>query len=61
MLGRTVPVARSRGTVMHLGDRALSVTYHPSAILRAEEPARSELRRALADDLRAAARAAGIS
>jgi DNA polymerase len=61
LLGRSVSIGRSRGQVFDLDGRALNVTYHPSAVLRADEPERTELRRALANDLRAAASAAGIS
>jgi DNA polymerase len=61
LLGRSVTIARSRGQVFDLGGRALNVTYHPSAVLRADEPERGALRKALAHDLHAAADAAGIS
>jgi DNA polymerase len=61
LLGRTVTIGRWRDKQLTLDGRSLKVTYHPSAVLRADEPERDELRRALAHDLRAAAEAAGIS
>ena len=53
ILGRTVPIAKSRGTTFELDGRAVVVTYHPSAVLRADEAA-EEIRAALVSDLRAA-------
>jgi uracil-DNA glycosylase family protein len=59
VLGKTVQIARCRATPLPVGDRTVFVTYHPSAILRADEAA-AELRAALIDDLRRAGAAAGI-
>jgi DNA polymerase len=50
VLGRNVGIAASRGTVFEaLGAQAL-VTYHPSAVLRADDRA-AEVRAALVEDL----------
>jgi DNA polymerase len=57
LLGRSLPIAASRGTPIGLGDRRVVVTYHPSAVLRGEERAAS-IRAALVEDLRAAHRLA---
>ena len=59
VLGRTVPIAPGRATPLTVDDRTVFVTYHPSAILRADEAA-AELRKALIDDLRRAGVTAGI-
>ena len=53
VLGRTVPIAKSRGADFELEGRPVFVTYHPSAVLRADEAA-AEIRAALVEDLRAA-------
>lgn len=53
LLGRTVGIAVSRGSPLVAGGRQVVVTYHPSAVLRADERA-AEIRRALVDDLNAA-------
>jgi uracil-DNA glycosylase len=53
VLGRTVAIGEARGRSFELGRRQVRVTYHPSAVLRADERA-EELRRALVDDLAAA-------
>jgi uracil-DNA glycosylase family protein len=53
LLGRPVPIAKSRGTAFELDGRAVVVTYHPSAVLRADDAA-EEIRAALVSDLRAA-------
>jgi DNA polymerase len=53
LLGRTVPIAGSRGKPFEAAGRQVIVTYHPSAILRADERA-LEVRTALVDDLKAA-------
>jgi uracil-DNA glycosylase family protein len=58
LFGRTMPIAASRGTTMRVGDRPAIVTYHPSAVLRADEAA-AEIRAALVADLRRAHRLAG--
>jgi DNA polymerase len=57
LLGRPVPIAKSRGTTFEFDGRAVLVTYHPSAVLRADEAA-EEIRAALVSDLRAADAAA---
>jgi uracil-DNA glycosylase len=50
-----MPIGASRGTPLALdGDRQAVVTYHPSAVLRADDRA-AEIRAALVDDLRLAA------
>jgi DNA polymerase len=57
LLGRPAGIESSRGHVMELGGPSpcpLVVTYHPSAVLRADERA-ADVRRAIVDDLRAAA------
>jgi uracil-DNA glycosylase len=50
LLGRTVGIAASRGTRFDVHDVAALVTYHPSAVLRADDRA-AELRRAIVEDL----------
>lgn len=57
LFGRTLPIAASRGETFHVHDRPAIVTYHPSAVLRADEAA-VEIRRALVADLRRAYRLA---
>src|SRR5215217_4855558 len=46
VLGRTVPIAKSRGEPLDANGRPVIVTYHPSAVLRADEAA-AEIRAAL--------------
>ncbi len=53
LLGRTVGIAASRGNPQEACGVPLYVTYHPSAVLRADERAK-EVRAALVEDLRAA-------
>jgi DNA polymerase len=53
MLGRTVGIAASRTRPFAAGERDVFVTYHPSAVLRADEAA-EEIRSALVTDLAAA-------
>jgi uracil-DNA glycosylase family protein len=53
VLGRTVPIAASRPKSFELSGRPVVVTYHPSAVLRADERA-AEVRAALIEDLRRA-------
>jgi uracil-DNA glycosylase family protein len=53
LFGRPMPIAASRGETLRLGDRPAIVTYHPSAVLRADEAA-AELRAAIVADLRRA-------
>ncbi len=53
LLGRTTSIAVSRGNWFEVHGRPTLVTYHPSAVLRADERA-TEIRRALVDDLRLA-------
>jgi DNA polymerase len=50
LLGRSVPVAASRGTFFEVAGRPTVVTYHPSAVLRADDRA-AEIRAALVADL----------
>jgi DNA polymerase len=53
LLGRTVQIASSRATPLAVDNHTVFVTYHPSAILRADEAA-ADLRKALIEDLRRA-------
>ena len=53
VLGRTVGIAASRELVHEAMGAAVVVTYHPSAVLRADERA-AEIRAALVADLAAA-------
>ena len=53
LFGRTMPIAASRGRTLQVGGRPAIVTYHPSAVLRADEAA-AEIRAALVEDLRRA-------
>jgi uracil-DNA glycosylase family protein len=57
LLGRTMPVAASRGKKFDVDGRTTFVTYHPSAVLRADDRA-AEVRAALVADLKAAWRVA---
>lgn len=57
LLGRTVSIAGSRGSSFEVAGRPALVTYHPSAILRADERG-GEMRAALVADLRTARRVA---
>jgi DNA polymerase len=50
LLGRSVPIAASRGERFEFAGIPVHVTYHPSAVLRADERAR-EVRAALVADL----------
>jgi uracil-DNA glycosylase len=50
VLRKTIGIASSRNEVFQLGARSVIVTYHPSAVLRADDRA-LEIRRALVDDL----------
>ena len=59
LLGRSVGIAASRGNPFDVGGIPVYVTYHPSAVLRADERA-MEVRAALIEDLVAARRAAGV-
>jgi DNA polymerase len=59
LLGRTVGIAASRGRSFDVDGIPVHVTYHPSAVLRADERAR-EVRAALIEDLVGARRAAGV-
>jgi uracil-DNA glycosylase len=55
VLGRDLPIAKNRGRGIPIdGGRTAVVTYHPSAVLRADDRA-SEIRANLVDDLRLAA------
>jgi uracil-DNA glycosylase family protein len=60
VLGRTVSIAKGRAAPSTVGDRTVFVTYHPSAVLRADEAA-AEIRAALIEDLRRAAATAGLT
>ena len=59
LFGRTMPIAASRGKTLQVGDRPAIVTYHPSAVLRADDAA-AEIRAALVEDLRRANELAGV-
>ena len=59
LFGRTMPIAANRGRTLHVGDRPAIVTYHPSAVLRADDAA-AEIRAALVDDLRRANELGGV-
>lgn len=50
LTGRPLPIERSRGETLDLDGAPLVVTYHPSAVLRADERA-AEVRAALVEDL----------
>jgi uracil-DNA glycosylase family protein len=56
-LGRPTPIAASRGQEFEIDRIPTVVTYHPSAVLRADERA-AEIRRALVEDLELARRVA---
>ena len=60
LLGRTIGIAASRGTPFDVEGTPVLVTYHPSAVLRADERAK-EIRAALIEDLIAARDAAGVA
>src|SRR4051794_3820964 len=59
-LGRDTPIAKNRGPPIPLGGdgRVAVVTYHPSAVLRADDRA-AEIRAALVEDLRLASSLTG--
>jgi uracil-DNA glycosylase len=60
LLGRSFRVTKDRGKTMTWGDYTVVATIHPSAVLRAVEPAdREELRLALVGDLASARRLTG--
>ena len=59
LIGRTVGIAASRGRPFEYHEIPVLVTYHPSAVLRADERAR-EVRAALVEDLLTARRMAGV-
>jgi uracil-DNA glycosylase len=54
LLGANVAIASNRGVRFDLGGRPLCVTYHPSAVLRADDRA-VEIRSAIVEDLRTVA------
>jgi uracil-DNA glycosylase len=54
LLGKTVPIGSSRNETFEVDGVATIVTYHPSAVLRADDAA-IEIRNALIADLRRAA------
>lgn len=49
LLGRPVPIGEARGTTPEAHGRPMVVTYHPSAVLRADDP--RPIQQALVDDL----------
>ena len=51
LLGSNVAIASNRGVRFELDGRPLWITYHPSAVLRADDRA-AEIRAALVEDLR---------
>jgi DNA polymerase len=57
VLGRTTAIAASREQRFEMHGIPTVVTYHPSAVLRADERA-AEIRRSLVEDLRLASRLA---
>ena len=58
VLGRPLPIGASRNTTFEVGETPALVTYHPSAVLRADEDA-ARIRTALVEDLIHARRLAG--
>jgi len=54
LTGTNVAIASSRGVRFDLDGRPLWITYHPSAVLRADERA-GDIRAAIVDDLRTVA------
>jgi len=54
LTGSTVAIASNRGVQFDVSGVPLWITYHPSAVLRADDRA-TEIRAAIVDDLRAAA------
>jgi uracil-DNA glycosylase len=60
LLGRTVGIAASRAKPFDVEGTPVFVTYHPSAVLRADERAK-EIRAALIEDLVSARDAAGVA
>jgi uracil-DNA glycosylase family protein len=59
LFGRSLPIAASREAALTVADLPAVVTYHPSAVLRADEAA-EQIRAALVDDLRRAKGLAGL-
>jgi DNA polymerase len=57
LLGKSLGIAANRSRPLALGERVVLVTYHPSAVLRADERA-DELRAAIIEDLVSAREAA---
>lgn len=57
LFGRTLPIAASRSRTLTVDGTTALVTYHPSAVLRADEAA-AQVRAAIVDDLRRAKRLA---
>ena len=60
VLGRTVAIASSEGQRFEVAGRAVLVTYHPSAALRAQEES-AEIRARIVSDLRTASKRANES
>lgn len=57
LLGTNVAIAKTRGQLLRVAGLPTVVTYHPSAVLRAEDAA-AEIRAALVEDLTSAAKLA---
>jgi uracil-DNA glycosylase len=60
LLGRPVPIAASRNRTFNVYDTPTIVTYHPSAVLRADDAAVT-IRNALIEDLRRAGTVAELT
>ena len=60
--GKPTPILKTRGQVLHLDDQVQAmITFHPSAVLRMPDPdAKAESYAMFVQDLRAAARLAGL-
>ncbi|MGZ3276281.1 MAG: UdgX family uracil-DNA binding protein, partial [Caulobacteraceae bacterium] len=60
--GKPTPILKTRGQVLQLDDQAQAmVTFHPSALLRMPDPqAKAENYAMFVEDLKAAARLAGL-
>lgn len=59
LFGRMMPIAGSRIASLTVGDTPTLVTYHPSAVLRADDGG-PEIRAALVEDLQRAKQLSGI-
>jgi uracil-DNA glycosylase len=58
LTGRSIAIGASRGDDLEVDGRRLVITYHPSAVLRADDQA-DVIRAALVEDLRRASQLAG--